>query len=176
MWRRGIWSRARHVQNHVENVCRLNRPWSLNSERFAGIAGHVITSTYDKCAVKMRIIKCMCIQMTAYCYFICVLTTRLNFDSFVLLDSFFPLSEAPLILLVFHPFCCYMDVCRVENRQRNRRPADRKKKHLAILKSHHSGEEGIKAPECSLGPSGNKMTCLRARLFTSCCYNILQCV
>lgn len=148
----------------------------MNSERFAGIAGHVITSTYDKCAVKMRIIKCMCIQMTAYCYFICVLTTRLNFDSFVLLDSFFPLSEAPLILLVFHPFCCYMDVCRVENRQRNRRPADRKKKHLAILKSHHSGEEGIKAPECSLGPSGNKMTCLRARLFTSCCYNILQCV
>lgn len=29
---------------------------------------------------------------------------------------------------------------------------EEKKKHLAILKSHHSGEEGIKAPECSPGP------------------------
>lgn len=55
----GIWSRAQHVQKHVENVYRLNRPWSLSSGRFAGIAGHVITSAYDGCAVKMRMIKCM---------------------------------------------------------------------------------------------------------------------
>lgn len=63
----GIWCRAWHVQTHVENIYRLNRPWSSSSGRFAGIPGHVITSAYDGCAVKMRMIKCMCVGIGGSC-------------------------------------------------------------------------------------------------------------
>ena len=40
-------------------------------------------------------------------------------------------------------------------------------------KSHHRGEDEIKASKCSLRPL-RTVTCLRACLFTSCCYRILQ--
>lgn len=66
-------------------------------------------------------------------------------------ESLFTLiRDSPSFFFLFPP--C-MDVCRVQNRQRKRTRADRgKKQHLAILKSHHNREEGIKAPECSLWP------------------------
>lgn len=83
VWQRDIWSEARHVQKHVESVCRLNRPWSLFSGRFAGIGGHVITSACDECAAKMRMTQCMCVGVqwpyvstTVYHYLICAFTAR----------------------------------------------------------------------------------------------------
>lgn len=116
-----------------------------------------------------------------HCDVICAPTTvmyirRAACVGFLSLDASRPLIRGPPTLFYFLSlFPAVWMWCRVQNRWRKRRLVDREEKHLAALKSYHSGEEGIKAPECSLGPSADRMTCLRARLFASCCYNILCC-
>lgn len=56
---------ACHVQKHVGNIWRLNRPRSSSSGRYAGVTGHVITSAYNGCAVEM--IKSMCADIPWFC-------------------------------------------------------------------------------------------------------------
>lgn len=63
MWQRGIWSPARHVQN-------MWKP-------FKGLTGHDLkvqgdsqgpqVAAYDRCAVKIRMIKCLCVGGQGSC-------------------------------------------------------------------------------------------------------------
>lgn len=52
-------------KNMWETSERLSRPRSSSSRRYAGVAGHVITSAYNGCAVEM--IKSMCADIPWFC-------------------------------------------------------------------------------------------------------------
>ena len=192
----GIWSWAQHVQKHVENVYRLNRPWSLSSGRFAGIAGHVITSAYDGCAVKMRMIKCtvwvynvpVCAHACIWSYvfvhhnvILCAHVKLMDFRSKECVCAYFISSPQTTPILsdsrFFSSFLCCMDVRRVQNRQRKRRLAERKKKRKKKTPGHTEipsrWGRGNKGSWMFPGAKTDRMTRLRACQLTSCCYNIL---
>lgn len=162
-------------KNMWERSKRLNRPRSSSSGRYAGVAGHVITSAYNGCAVEM--INSMCADIPWLC--VCAhdwiqystanvlrngsFVRLLHWNYIKCLNVCFPLIRlSPLYLIKLHrlfvfalPSAVWMCAeYKVGGKKQEWRAEKGEKRHLATLKSQSSVENGLSwAPECSLwGP------------------------
>lgn len=154
-------------KKHVGNIWRLNRPRSSGSGRYAGVAGHVITSAYNGCAVEM--IKSMCAGISRLCVCVCArewiqrsTANVLRNGSFVrslhrnyikCLNVCFALIRlCPLLSLSF-TVCLFLLSILLRGCVQNIKGAGGRR-HLATPKSQSSVENGLSwAPECCLwGP------------------------